>query len=90
MGAIVLSGLMALVVVTYLELAFTPALKLLTVSLLVVFISVLGDLTESVFKRRQGLKDGGRILPGHGGVMDRIDSLTAALPLLAAAFQLGF
>ena len=78
-GGLVLAGLVALWGSRWFA---VPMVQLMPLCLGVVAFSIVGDLTESLLKRFAGLKDSGTLFPGHGGVMDRIDSLTSAMPLL--------
>ena len=78
-GALAASALVAVAGSQWFGVPLAPFVPL---CLAAVVFSIVGDLTESLLKRFAGLKDSGTLFPGHGGVMDRIDSLTSALPVL--------
>ena len=70
---------------------FEPAAGIATILAMLglVAVSIVGDLFESWMKRGAGLKDSSRLLPGHGGILDRIDALTSTLPVAALALYLA-
>ncbi|MDO4895750.1 MAG: phosphatidate cytidylyltransferase [Moraxella sp.] len=83
MGGVMTASLVAIGVGFGLKLDTVAFIAFLGLSGLTVLASVLGDLFESMLKRRADIKDSGTILPGHGGVLDRIDSLLSATPVFA-------
>ena len=93
-GGLIFTGVVfafyGFVAVRYLDVSLSPSYPILfLVGVLVSAISQLGDLIASLVKRRYDIKDYGRIFPGHGGVMDRFDSVLITAPLLLAVAELS-
>ena len=80
-GALIACALFAFGYARFLELQGLALTGFILISLVTVLFSVAGDLLESLLKRQHGVKDSGTLIPGHGGILDRIDSLFAAAPI---------
>lgn len=87
-GALFATLIAAFFALNLLNITSAQSLFFIVLTLVTVIYSVIGDLSESMFKRMVGLKDSGNILPGHGGILDRIDSLTSALPIFLVGLWL--
>lgn len=89
LGGIAGNVLFAVALAIYLDISLKETVILILVMSLTGGLSVLGDLFESMVKRYRGVKDSGKLLPGHGGIMDRIDGWTVAVPVFVLIYMYG-
>jgi len=86
LGGLVCAAIVAYFASQYFAIADNKLIIFFIASIITTLVSALGDLAESIFKREAGLKDSSNLLPGHGGILDRIDSLTAAVPVFSLIY----
>ena len=87
LGAFVLNCIFSFFLSFYVSI---EPILLISASILITLLSIFGDLYESLLKRMSGLKDSGSIIPGHGGILDRVDGLCPTLPLFALIFNYSY
>lgn len=80
-GALVVTVAASIAAIDILNIPSSESVFFVLITFVTVVYSIVGDLSESMFKRMSDIKDSGHILPGHGGILDRIDSLMSALPI---------
>lgn len=86
MGGVV-AGMLFAVILAWIHSSSTGwTVSVAVIALVTILFSVVGDLLESLMKRQSGIKDSSSLIPGHGGIFDRIDSLVAAAPMFAAGY----
>lgn len=91
LGALVVAALYAVIFVSlghyFGTMSFSGLPLMMGGFAVIVVLSIVGDLFESWLKRQRGKKDAGNLFPGHGGILDRIDSLTSTMPIVALALM---
>ena len=89
-GGLILALLMSVLFTLWHSGSSQDYLHIMSITVVTVIFSVIGDLMESMFKRQAKIKDSSNLLPGHGGILDRIDSITAAVPIFFITLSLMY